>query len=702
MQHFRVGEFVVRPDLNEIEGPRGTRHVEPKVMEVLVCLASRPGQVMSRDVLMDAVWPDVNVGEKVLTRAVSELRRAFRDDPRSPAVIETITKRGYRLMVQVRPESGEGLPDPATRTKTAQQALPAWVALALLGLALVLLATVPWLRPAPAAEALRWAESPRPVSALPGLESQSVLSPDGHLVAYMAQASPDLDARLHLWDSRSQTSAQVTQGPGFDMSPLFTPDGGALVFLRYTSGKCRIMRVRLGSGEEELVRSCPSGLQSGLAWAPGGKDLIGVSGLGCGSASRLVRIPLNGADPEPVTDPPQGWLGDSQPLVLKDGSLLFRRAQELFSQDLWIKPLEGPERRFSRLSATILGHTVAQDGSVLVSTESDGPGYQIRRLSPEGQDLGPVRLPGWNLKYPKITAQGHLLYEQWDYDTNLWSIPLQQKEAEPTQVAPSTYWDWHGVYSPDGGQIAYVSNRTGSFQLWTATAGGQDARPLTRLDAASAARPAWSPNGRRLVFEARRDGESDLYSVPSRGGPPRRLTSDSGDERWPAFSADGRWIYFATSRTGRSEIWKLPSQGGPARQVTTDGGQRALASRDGRWLFFSNDEGIFRQPVGGGKARKVAQIPQWALHGGWTLTPHSIYVFRSDPKNQSVVLFQAPLEPTAPADGGQDAPWQQVASLKRLFFGPAQAISISPDDASLLLVRVDRAESNIQLLPAAP
>lgn len=98
---FGVGHWRVDPALNSVAGPMETAHLEPKVMEVLVCLAEHASDVVSKDLLLRAVWPDTSVTDDVLTRAIFELRRVFGDEVRSPRVIQTIPKRGYRLIAPV-------------------------------------------------------------------------------------------------------------------------------------------------------------------------------------------------------------------------------------------------------------------------------------------------------------------------------------------------------------------------------------------------------------------------------------------------------------------------------------------------------------------------------------------------------------------------------------------------------------------------
>ncbi len=133
---LRIGDWRVDPNANELERAQETVRVEPKVMQVLTVLAGRPGGVVSRDELLAAVWPDVVVGEEALTQAIIKLRRALGDNPRAPSYIETISKRGYRLIApvsghEVGAASGE-LPPPAPAPSRHPFFVPAlFVAIAL-------------------------------------------------------------------------------------------------------------------------------------------------------------------------------------------------------------------------------------------------------------------------------------------------------------------------------------------------------------------------------------------------------------------------------------------------------------------------------------------------------------------------------------------------------------------------------------------
>jgi adenylate cyclase len=98
MRAFRLGEWVVQPGLNQIACNDRISHVRPRVMDLLVFLVDHADQVVSKNELLEHVWGAKFVAESSLTTAVSEIRRAFEDDARDPWLLETIAKRGYRLI----------------------------------------------------------------------------------------------------------------------------------------------------------------------------------------------------------------------------------------------------------------------------------------------------------------------------------------------------------------------------------------------------------------------------------------------------------------------------------------------------------------------------------------------------------------------------------------------------------------------------
>ena len=117
-QPLRIGDWLVEPSLNRLVRGAEVVHLEPKAIEVLVFLARRPGEVVSRETLLEAVWPGLVVGDSALTQPVVKLRKALGEDPKSPAYIETIAKRGYRLIAPV------AMPEPMPEGSLAVDAEP--------------------------------------------------------------------------------------------------------------------------------------------------------------------------------------------------------------------------------------------------------------------------------------------------------------------------------------------------------------------------------------------------------------------------------------------------------------------------------------------------------------------------------------------------------------------------------------------------
>jgi adenylate cyclase len=98
---LKLGEWLLDAPTRRLLRGQEERRLSPKAAGVLMALAEMPGQVWSRDALLERVWPAVTVGEEVLTHAIAELRKALGDDFRAPHYLETVHKSGYRLLCDV-------------------------------------------------------------------------------------------------------------------------------------------------------------------------------------------------------------------------------------------------------------------------------------------------------------------------------------------------------------------------------------------------------------------------------------------------------------------------------------------------------------------------------------------------------------------------------------------------------------------------
>jgi TolB protein len=109
----------------------------------------------------------------------------------------------------------------------------------------------------------------------------------------------------------------------------------------------------------------------------------------------------------------------------------------------------------------------------------------------------------------------------------------------------------------------------------------------------------WSPDGATLAFVGQRNGDFDIYTIPTAGGEETRLTTAKGLDDGPEYSPDGKYIYFNSERTGTMQIWRMRPDGSGQEQVTTDEFNDWFPhiSPDGRWMvFLSYEKGVTGHP----------------------------------------------------------------------------------------------------------
>jgi TolB-like protein/DNA-binding winged helix-turn-helix (wHTH) protein len=101
MKARRIGDWLADPESNELRRGAEAVRIEPKAMAVLMLLAERPGGLLTREELFARAWPGMVVGDEALTQCIIKLRRALGDNARAAAYIDTVSKRGYRLIAPV-------------------------------------------------------------------------------------------------------------------------------------------------------------------------------------------------------------------------------------------------------------------------------------------------------------------------------------------------------------------------------------------------------------------------------------------------------------------------------------------------------------------------------------------------------------------------------------------------------------------------
>ena len=685
---FRLGVRVVQPRLNRVRTPTETIQLEPKIMRVLLCLAERPGEVVSKERLFAEVWQGTFVSEDVLTRAIAELRRVFEDSAAAPRVIETIRKSGYRLLISREP-AGE---DPSTAEPLPEVRLPgpvviraAFAAVAL-AVAVATVALVLWGRrhSPPSRTPMRI----RPLTSLPGNQRDPAISPDGTRVAFVWNGGSGDAYSLYVQLVDSESPLRLTREPNVeDRVPTWSPDGQKLAFTRSTPAGCSILIVPSLGGAERTLGPCGDRDYRRLAWSPDGAWLAFARRH---AASRLA-IELTGVETgerRAVTRPPDGILGDSSPSFSPDGKrLAFARNVTEGVSDVFTVDLDGSgERRLTFDNRDTMGIGWSADGGSLVFSSSRAGIYSLWRVPASGGDPSFVAGGGVKIKHPS-SARGRdaIAFENWLYELNLWSVSTEGGVSRAlTQTTDQ--WNFQPAVSPDGRRIAFVSTRSGGEEIWVADSDGSSARRLTSFGGARLESPSWSPDGRSIVFSARRPARSDLWAVSDEAGPPEQLTSGPGDSLEPSFSRDGKRLYFASARGGSWEVWSVALTDRRASAVTVGGGYRAREAPDGRTLYFTRPgvAGIWSQPVGGGASTRIVEALSPEDWGNWDVGERGIY-FRKVVGDRAVIALLA----FGASDPAVLAPLSQQGW---------SGFSVSADGRSLVYSRVDRQSCDIRLI----
>jgi predicted ATPase/DNA-binding winged helix-turn-helix (wHTH) protein len=100
-QRYRFGGFELDASEQVLHGAAGAQQLQPKVAQMLVWFLDRPGALVTREELFAALWPGTHVADEALTQIIAKLRRALDDDPKRPRFLETVPRRGYRLLATV-------------------------------------------------------------------------------------------------------------------------------------------------------------------------------------------------------------------------------------------------------------------------------------------------------------------------------------------------------------------------------------------------------------------------------------------------------------------------------------------------------------------------------------------------------------------------------------------------------------------------
>ena len=571
---FHIGEFHVEPSLHSVSGPAGTVRLEAKVMHVLRCLAEHGDQVVPKERLIGAVWPDTFVSDDVLTRAISELRRVFGDDVRNPRFIQTIPKSGYRLMTPVSftgPDASGAATAQAAGTETLQSthdgaaardeteralikslaSLRSWKrgVTTMAVVAAVLLAGVVIQRMAtpPSARVVRSVQLTFTGHvAWPDIEAAffPALATDGGRV-YFSQMTENA-TRTTLAQSSVGGGEVVTIETPFKSAMLLnvSPDGSRLLVRDY------VQEAELGGPLWVIPAVGGAPLRLGAvvahdgAWSPDGKRVVFAR------REELYVAGSDGSQPRKLATTPGRafWLRWSPDGARVRFTVVSPQGN---TRSLWEVSAEG-----RGLQPVPVGRR-EDDVDCCGEWSPDGRHFFFRRFRDNRPDIWAIReragLFGGRTTEPARVTSGPLLFPAGvptrdgrrllviagqPRGENL-RFDLGRREFAPYNAGGVA--GWFG-FSRDGKWVAYVQYPEGI--LWRSRVDSSERLQLTQPPL-QILLPRWSPDGTRIAFMGRSPGRPwKIYAIAAEGGEPQLMVDGDRPESDPDWAPDGKSLMF--------------------------------------------------------------------------------------------------------------------------------------------------------------
>ena len=542
-----------------------------------------------------------------------------------------------------------------------------------------------------------------PFTAYPGEEIDPDFSPDGEQVAFSWNGEKQDNPDIYVKRLRSDPPVRLTSHPAPDYSPAWSPDGRWIAFQRWDDVQGSVLLIPSIGGPERKMADLEGergSVSDRMAWLPDSAGLIVAHGHP--GSIFLVSIET-GERRELIAGRDFGGAGSNLVLSPAGQTLVFTDSRRLHLLDLGadFEPIAPPRPVGDTGLRLAFPVAWSPDGSDLIVESHPSFKRELVRLPlAEPNRVRSLTFAGPGSNGGSVSARtNRLVFSKRHYDWNL--AVLRRSGVEPGvwqfgSFPSTTRLEGGPRFSPDGKQLVFESDRSGTFGIWISGADGSDARELWVVDGVQSGMPHWSPDGRRVVFDSLAESEGSDFGIEvihSSGGSPLPVTDDPAYEQMPSWSADGNRIYFISNRTGRFEVYWIPATGGEAEQITEGGGGVPFESPDGKFVYFleggltfTGSSPLWRIPTAGGEKSLVLE-KVWARN--YALSRSGIYFI--EPPRKTGGSFSFKFLDSASGD---------LRTLAKLRAGeaPGFGLTVSPDEQTIIYTEISAYGSDLMLV----
>jgi Tol biopolymer transport system component len=271
---------------------------------------------------------------------------------------------------------------------------------------------------------------------------------------------------------------------------------------------------------------------------------------------------------------------------------------------------------------------------------------------------------------------------------NIWQVSLERGHlGAPQRFLASTGQNHSPSYSPNGKTIAFVSDRSGNPEIWTCDADGKQLRQLTHFGGPWLGTIRWSPDGKKIVFDARPQGHSAVYVMDLESNAMQVLEMQPFEVRRPSWSRDGKSLYYDSTTKGLPQVWKHDLASGHNQLVAPAGSMAAIEDLSGQHLMFvdTNYHRVWVADTDGADAHVLDEVTaQPALD--WAPTTNGLLYLVSSSQGADVFSYSF-----------REGRSRKLGSLPQMLAEGTPSVAISPDQRTLLYATIDQRISEIKL-----